>query len=277
MNQFELKELLDRFVVGYNKGQVLNTVTGTSMKIIRNNMDHVSEALDDVLSAVEEINATAQSTSGNTKIIESSMTKLVNRTSVVSGQLDTTTRNLEGTRSRAGEIREGFTVLKDRSESIKAISSDIQDVAEETNVLAINASIEAARAGEAGRGFRIVAGEVRNLAQKTHNFADQITRDMGEFLQTLQGMNLELEEFMKNMADFSHALEEVQTVFSSNKEIADDTAGQVAQIVISIQEQSKALELGMKALIDVDHLVKDSNIMTEVLNRSHSALDDLLQ
>ncbi len=277
MTQSELKVLLDRFVVGFNKGQVLNTVTGSSMKILRANMDHVSEALDSVLSAVEEINATAQSSSGNTAMIEKSMAKLVDRTSEISGKIDSTTHNLEETRTRAGGIRDGFTVLKERSESIRAISTDIQDVAEETNVLAINASIEAARAGEAGRGFRIVAGEVRNLAQKTHNFADQITRDMGDFLSTLQNMNHELEQFMKNMSGFSQALEEVQTVFISNKEVADDTAGQVAEIVVSIQEQSQALELGMKALIDVDNLVKDSNIMTEVLNKSHTALDDLLK
>ena len=277
MTQHEIKDVIDRFVVGYNKGQVLNTVSRSSMNIIRNNMDHISGSLDDVLAAVEEITATAQSSSSNTRAIEKSMGILVERTNNASGTIDSTTENLEATRTRAGEIQEGFSILQQRSESIRTISGDIQDVAEETNVLAINASIEAARAGEAGRGFRIVAGEVRNLAQKTHNFADQITSDMGDFLSTLQNMSRGLNDFMANMREFTQALEDVQKVFGENKITADETASQVNQIVVSIQEQSQAIQMAMNSLINVDNLVKDSNTMTEVLNKSHNALDDLLK
>jgi methyl-accepting chemotaxis protein len=277
MNQNETKKVLSKFVVGYNKGIVLNTVNGSSMKIIRNNMDEISESLDDVLAAVEEISATAESTSQNTSKIEQSMKQLTNRNHDVNVKIENTTANLKDTRTKAGLIQEGFEVLEERSESIKGISTDIQDVAEETNVLAINASIEAARAGEAGRGFRIVAGEVRKMSQKTHNFADQITKDMGEFLSTLHSMSQDMDQFMKDMKQFSLALEDVQSVFSANSDTATQTAEQVAQIVLSIQEQSKALQMGMKSLIQVDNLVKDSNTITEVLKKSHTALDDLLQ
>ena len=277
MTQIELKAVIDRFVVGYNKGQVLNTISGSTMKIVRNNMDDISASLDDVLAAVEEISATAESTSHNTAIIDDSMSALTTRNKDVNVKINNTTSNLTDTRTKAGQIQKGFGVLEERSESIKSISTEIQDVAEETNVLAINASIEAARAGDAGRGFRIVASEVRNLSHKTHSFADQITKNMGDFLSTLHSMSMDMEQFMKDMKQFSEALESVQSVFTANSETADQTANQVAQIVLSLKEQSEALQMGMKSLIQVDNLVKDSNTMTEVLKKSHTALDDLLQ
>ncbi len=271
-----MKELLDKFIIGYNKGIVLNTVSGNAMKIINDNMSNISGALEDVLSAFEEIRSTSANSASHSKNIDTAMDKLLERNKVVNSKIKSSMTMLGETSDSGKNIQKKIIELNERSNHIHEMSHQIQNVADTTNILAINASIEAARAGEAGKGFRIIAGEVRNLASQTHEFADQITSSIEMFFKILEGVNHQMRTFMSNMDAFVKDLNKVEETFEENSVAADQSVQIVSEILHSIQEQSTALNFGMESLVEVTNLVKDSESVTEGLSRSHGALDRLL-
>ena len=142
----------------------------------------------------------------------------------------------------AGAIAESAAsvqALADNSQEISTAVAEIQGIAEQTNLLALNAAIEAARAGEQGRGFAVVADEVRNLAQRvqdsTRQIQDTINRLLGTVENAVSQMHTSSEDARRCVEDANqakHALDDISAVVTriddTNQAIADLSASQTA-------------------------------------------------
>ena len=155
-------------------------------------------------------------------------------------------------------MKTDLTALGQQADSIGAIMDVINDIADQTNLLALNAAIEAARAGEAGRGFAVVADEVRKLAEKTIG----ATKEVGE---NISGMQLAARQSISSMDKASTVVEETTTLTHKSGEVLDailslakENADQARSIATSAEEQSSASEEISRAIDEVSRLTNDT-------------------
>ncbi len=136
------------------------------------------------------------------------------------------TDGMDKIRSSVREVSRQMKILSDNSVRISEIADFISDIASRTNLLALNASIEAARAGDAGRGFSVVADEIRNLAERSSKSADEIS-------QLIEDINTGTTKTLK-------AIEKGETEVSEGSKLVDGAGEVLKEIIQSVEISTKS-------------------------------------
>ncbi|EJL6400755.1 methyl-accepting chemotaxis protein [Vibrio navarrensis] len=227
--------------------------------------EHASET-EQIAAAIEEMNSTAEAVAQSAATTAQLTQKAEELGRDASQSIRQSKNNMSSLRREVDVAVERVEEMNGKSQGIHSILTVISDIAEQTNLLALNAAIEAARAGEQGRGFAVVADEVRNLAGRTKSSTEEIEQALNELLNSshLMVASMESTKVCCQKADSSaHALE---ANVSHVAELVTHINDASMQIATSAEEQSSVTqEIGrnITKINDIVNALKSSGVEIE--------------
>ncbi|WP_163835878.1 methyl-accepting chemotaxis protein [Spartinivicinus ruber] len=232
-------------------------------KQIADSMQHQNEKITTIASAVDQLSAAANQVAQNTADASHHAQDSANIANVGGDKLKATITTIQDIQQAVMSSNQAVENLNAKSEEIGRITEVIRDIAEQTNLLALNAAIEAARAGEQGRGFAVVADEVRQLAQRTSTSTEEITR-------SIQAIQQETSEAVKLMANGIQLVEQgtdnAQAAGQSIEEAVNhvnDVASMITSIAASTEQQSNVTHEIATTIEEISQLIQLATNQTQ--------------
>ena len=266
-----LNEASDNLTDTANKNQTTLTTTQTQLNQQRHQTSSVATAMNQMTHSVNEVAQSAQSS-----------LQMVGQVEIASEQgrhiMATNIATINQLEHRLNESVNAVKALQNMSSKIGSILDVIRNIAEQTNLLALNAAIEAARAGEQGRGFAVVADEVRVLAKRTTESTSEIEKmisalqssstSAGEVIQScMNDMTLSVDQ----ASNANSAMEEIQSLImeisqmSGHISVAAEEQNQtVGEIALSVEEINEIADSSYRAMAEI---ASTSNNLTQLANQ----------
>jgi len=264
-----------------NLTEATSDVASASSEIFAATSQHNSGATEQAASinqtttTVDEVKQTAEQTTEMAQSVANVALKSAEISGAGSRAVNETVTSMKEIKEKVELIAENIISLSEQTQQIGDIIATVNDIAEQSNLLALNASIESARAGEQGKGFAVVATEVKNLAEQSQQATSQVRAILSDIQKATDALVMVTEEGTKGV---DHG---VQLAIRAGKTI-DELAGSISesakaarQIVASAQQQSAGMDQIALAMNDINQSTAQALSSTRQTERAAQNLNEL--
>lgn len=275
--QLDLKQTIGSILtIAENLSANSEELSASSEEIAASSQE-VSNAIQEVASGSEEQTAQIENTQENINVLSSEIKTIASKNremkkqaNLVSGEVEKSSKTILNTNDQIKEVHknqksmaesiDGLSIL---SEKIGKIVDMISDISQQTNLLALNAAIEAARAGQAGRGFSVVADEIRQLAEQS----SQATIDIEALIKEIQG---NVSQTTKKMTDTTRvvndsvtAIDTTNNYFAEIEKAVSKLDSLISVVVDSVDEMESSSDEIDQAMLEISGVSQESSSIAE--------------
>jgi PAS domain S-box-containing protein len=230
-----------------NLEETINVLSSSTTEImatasqLASSSSETATAVGETTTTIEEVKHTVQVSNDKAKLVSSSAQKTVQVSIEGKKATEQTIEGMNRIRSQMDTIAETVVKLSEQSQSIGEIVASVSDIAEQSNLLAVNASIEAARAGEQGKGFAVVAQEIKSLAEQSKQATAQVRVILTDVQKSINSAVMVTEQGNKAV---DAGASQAATAEKAIRELAN-SVNEAAQMAIQIAASSQEQMVGM--------------------------------
>lgn len=245
-------------------------LAGTSQQA--SSMREQSTAVAETVTTVDEVLQTASQAAERAKTVADSAMHAADVGATGKQSVMNTLSMMEEVKDQTATIAETILSLSERAQTIGEIIAAVNEITERSNLLALNAAIEASRAGEHGRGFSVVASEIKSLADQSKKATAQVRQILGDIQKSTNTAVLVTEQGTKSVHQAIRAANESGETISSLVETMDAAARAATQIAASASQQATGMSQIHQAMA---HINEASNQSLAATRQSEQAAQDL--
>ncbi|MEG1609992.1 MAG: HAMP domain-containing methyl-accepting chemotaxis protein, partial [Bilophila sp.] len=214
--------------------------------------------VSETAAAMEEMNSTVLEVARNAGEASDVSAKTREKAAEGATVVDGAVQSIQNVRTGALAMKSDMVTLDQHARAVSQIMGVISDIADQTNLLALNAAIEAARAGEAGRGFAVVADEVRKLAEKTMASTTDVGNAIKSIQQSADRSMSQVDMNVQGVEESTVATIKSGEALSEIVKMADLTADQVRAIATASEQQSSTSEEINRSILEVNTIASET-------------------